>query len=131
MMWLEYISIFWPIVATVTPFFMVGFMLWLKSQFTTKAELETERQIRAAEIAAEAAARAEVGSIVTGLETRLTVLEAECRQIPTRGDLNNSISNIGERLGGLEASIKGMIDSARTQGEYVRVLVENSMKNAA
>lgn len=149
-MLVEDIQLWWPIVSAIVPFIMAAFMLWMKSQFVTKAEREFDLgNLRAESEAvavlveqkhdavaalvterheAEVKQRETLGIALSGAKARITMLEGDSKQPPTRSELSEEIGEVAERLSGLEASVTGLTRELSTQNSYVRTLVENAMK---
>lgn len=133
MNWLEIIRTFWPVIASLTPIIFIGFIVWLRSQFVLKSELETERQrINAAAAKADLEGHdrrigaAEIGLLEHG--ARLRAVEQECERAPTRNGLQVELSNLGQRMRGLEVGVEAMTRQASTTNDYLHTLIQKDLK---
>lgn len=116
MTWYQIIQFIWPIAATITPVVMLGGFAWLKTKFPAIEDVEDiEDQLR------------DLRERKVKTESRLDTIERDLQSAPTRADLQNIISNLSERIGGLEAQNRGFERQLKTQNDYLQVLVERGM----
>lgn len=133
MNWLEIIRTFWPIVATLTPFILIGFILWLKSQFVLKAELETQKQRidKAATLTQwqQHEERLDEGSRkLADLDKRVSLVEQDCESSPSKSDLNHGYATLAGRMSGVESSLRGLEKQLSTQNDYVHALLQKGLQ---
>lgn len=133
--WLRIVQVAWPIVSALTLLIIAVVVLWLKSQFPTKADLKKAeedsakgRQQLGGEVEAlerDVADRFERGSRkFAEHDRRLAVVEKECEGAPTKADLHQMISVLGGRMSGVESSLKGVEKLLATQHDYLRAVIE-------
>lgn len=108
--WLEWFRALYPVALTL--FGVVGscVFLWLIKNFVTLTE------------------HAKITDKVSGHGTRLTLLEDKIEASPTRQNLHNEIGELGERMASVETGIKGLSKQSATTQDYVKMLVDNSIK---
>jgi chromosome segregation ATPase len=121
--WWQIIQVIWPIAATLTPLILLGGFAWLKTKFPSRADLkEHETELKA------------VANVVSGLVTRMSTNENRIENVvrdlerePTRAGLANSISDVRDRLGQVEASVRAMHHQLETQNDYLHTLVQQGL----
>ncbi len=108
--WLDWFRALYPVALTL--FGVVGscVFLWLIKNFVTLTE------------------HAKVAEKVSGHGTRLTLLEDKIEASPTRQSLHDEIGDLGERMASVESSVKGLSKQSATIHDYVKMLVDNSMR---
>ena len=129
------LQILWPIAVIAMPFILGAGVLWLKSQFPTRAELtalgtkiDTETKVLEERI------ESEVGSVRDRFERgshkfaehdrRLALVEDDCKKSPTKNELNQGMAVLAGRMSGVESSLKGVEKQLGTQHDYLRTLLE-------
>ena len=121
--WWQIIQTLWPIAATMTPLILLGGFAWLQTKFPSRADLkEHETELR------------DLTEQVSGLVTRITTNENRIDNVvrdlerePTRASLANSISDIRDRLGSVESSVRAMQHQLETQNDYLHTLVQQGL----
>jgi chromosome segregation ATPase len=121
--WWQIIQTLWPIAATMTPLILLGGFAWLQTKFPSRADLkEHETELR------------DLTDQVSGLVTRITTNENRIDNVvrdlerePTRASLANSISDIRDRLGSVESSVRAMQHQLETQNDYLHTLVQQGL----
>jgi len=132
--WLEIIRTFWPIVATLTPFIFIGFILWLRSQFALKAELETEKQrintkVSISDLEVERSRITLLERSLFDQDKRVALVEDDCDSSPSRQDLNQGVAVLAGRLSGVERGLMGVEKQLSTQHDYLRTLLEQGLRS--
>lgn len=118
--WLEFIQILWPIASVITPVLLATGLMWLRTQFATKAEMAA----RAADLAAKQEAH---GKAIDDHETRLRLIEQDAGRPPTRHELYEKMSDVAGRTGAIEASLEGLEKQVGTLNEYLRTIIERDL----
>lgn len=126
--WLDYLQIFWPIAASITPIVLTAGLLWLKTQFPSKADLESTRKEIVGRIDAHQHRLDQGSDKLADLTQRLAVVEEECDSQPTKNDLNQGMSVISGRVSGVESAVKGLDDQLKTANGYLRTLIEQGLR---
>lgn len=127
MSWLHIIQVLWPIAVIVTPLVTGAGFIWLKTQFPTKSELKSiEQRLEAIEAANRD--RFERGSRkFADHDKRIAIIEEDCKEAPTRNDLNQAITTLAGRMSGVESSVRGMEKTMSTQHDYLRTVIEKAL----
>lgn len=125
------LQILWPIAVIAIPFVVGAGVLWLKSQFPTRAELEALGKKLEGEIdsaAGDTRDRFERGSRkFAEHDSRLALVENDCKASPTKGDLNQGMTVLAGRMSGVESGLKGVEKQLSTQHDYLRTLLERGL----
>ncbi|KQM23151.1 hypothetical protein ASE73_02690 [Sphingomonas sp. Leaf24] len=135
---LDIFKIAWPIAVTLVPIILTAGILWLRSQFPTKGELEAVRVDVATKIAGserrltdkleEHEARLEAGSRkMAELDKRTALVEEECKQVPSRNTLQSELSHLAQRIRGVEVQGQAANDQLSTQNTYLHTLIERGL----
>lgn len=138
---MEFLDIFkvaWPIAVTLLPIILSAGILWLRSQFPTKVELEAVRADVAAKLKETEARltgkidahdeRLDIGSKkMAELDKRASIVEEECRQAPSRNTLQTELSSINARVRGVEAYLEGTKRELGTLNDYLHTLIERGL----
>nr|WP_162236153.1 hypothetical protein [Sphingomonas sp. Leaf24] len=138
MAFLDIFKIAWPIAVTLVPIILTAGILWLRSQFPTKGELEAVRVDVATKIAGserrltdkleEHEARLEAGSRkMAELDKRTALVEEECKQVPSRNTLQSELSHLAQRIRGVEVQGQAANDQLSTQNTYLHTLIERGL----
>ena len=133
------LNILWPIAALITPALIGAGILWLRSQFATKAELEAVKADLPARMTALGkevdnrlnahAERFERGSAkFADHDKRIALVEADCKEVPTRQNLQAELSQISQRLRGVETGFEGMERQLNTTNDYLKIIVDKGFK---
>jgi hypothetical protein len=126
--WFQWLSILWPIAATITPVLIAIGLLWLRTKF--------------ADVKAMATLAADVGAIKSRLDVidvRLADVDADLDGEPTRLQVLQKISEVSERLARVEVhgenhqlqlgqQINALSNQLKTQGDYIQAVVERGMQ---
>ncbi|WP_156347252.1 hypothetical protein [Sphingomonas sp. Leaf5] len=123
---------------TLVPIILTAGILWLRSQFPTKGELEAVRVDVATKIAGserrltdkleEHEARLEAGSRkMAELDKRTALVEEECKQVPSRNTLQSELSHLAQRIRGVEVQGQAANDQLSTQNTYLHTLIERGL----
>lgn len=137
MSWADFVRHYWPIAAFFTPFVMAGGFAWLKLQFPTRADLEklrTDRETEVAEIWAEVEKEISVVSALARTTAdkqieqgeRLRALASESDKEPSKHSLSKDIGKLAERVGAMEAGLKGLSGQLGTNNTYLQMLIEKT-----
>lgn len=126
--WLKVLQVLWPIAVILLPLIVGAGFLWLKTQFPTKGELtahekEVERKLE------EHASRFERGSgKFANLDRRLALVEEECKSVPTRQNLQRELSELSQRIRGIEVGFEGVGRQLGTTNDYLKIIVDKGFK---
>jgi hypothetical protein len=121
--WYQIFQSIWQIASTVTPFMVLGGFAWLQTKFPSRADLK-EHEGKLSALASD------VGGLVTRIatsESRIDNVVRDLEREPTRAGLANSIADIRDRLGQVEASVKAVQHQLETQNDYLHALVQQGM----
>lgn len=133
MPFLEYITAIWPILTALTPIAVACIVLWLRSQFASKAEAATKAELVATE--------KRISDIVLRIEHRLergdkdfedhgkrvSLLEQGAKEPPSRHELHVGIGALGARMSRVEAEVQGVSRQLTTTNDYLSRLVEHGL----
>ncbi len=126
MSWWQVFQSVWQIASTVTPFLVLGGFAWLQTKFPSRADLkEHEGKL--------GALTTDVGALVTRMatsESRIDNIVRDLEREPTRAGLANSIADLRDRLGRVEASVQAVQHQLETQNDYLHALVQQGMKRS-
>jgi len=124
---LEFIRTIWPIAVVLLPLVTGAGFLWLKTQFPTKQDLAAA-ETRLADKMDEHDDRLDTGSkTMANLDKRIALVEDECRQAPSRQNLQIELSTMAQRIRGVEVQAEAISSSLTTQNTYLHTLIENHM----
>lgn len=122
------LQILWPIAVIAIPFVLGAGVLWLKSLFPTRAELsalETKLEGDIDSAANDTRDRFERGSRkFAEHDRRLALVEEDCKQSPTKNELNQGMAVLAGRMSGVESAVKGVERQISTQHDYLRTMLE-------
>lgn len=106
----------WPVITALSPILFGAGLLYLRTQFPTKADFD------------------KLATTVTSLSNNLTAtttavdhLAQEQESAPTRIELMNQIATLGGRVSGMEGSLKGISSQLETTNDYLRIIIENGL----
>lgn len=124
-------------------------MLWLQQRFPTKDGLEaTKTELKSQITDAEKALKDKIDAtekalsdkideheerLDTGsrkmndLDKRVAVVEEDCRAMPSRQTLQGSISELSQRMRGVEVRTEAIGEHLRTQNDYLHTLIERHL----
>jgi len=128
MRWLDILQVLWPIAVIIIPLMLGAGFLWLKTQLATKAELksleaDTDKQFR------ENAGRFERGSKkFSEHDKRLAIVERDCEEVPTRQTLQTELSQVAQRLRGVETGHQAIERQLGTANDYLKIIVDKGFK---
>ena len=107
--WLEWFRAVYPVIVTL--FSLAGFacVLWLGSKFASKNAVD------------------KIADTVAEHKTRLALIEGHIESAPTRQDLHDEISGLGERLSAVETGVKGMNKQLDTANDYLHTLIGTAL----
>lgn len=126
--WLKFIQTFWPIAVTLLSVVSLAVLLWLKTQFPTKADLKSAEEAILARVEKHDARLEEGSKKIASLDTRLAVVEDDCESAPSKNDLNQGLAVVAGRVSGLEASVRGVETQVKTQNGYLQTLIEQGLR---
>lgn len=109
MNWLEIIRTVWPIAATITPVILLCGFFWLQTKFALKKTVD------------------DLDKRVDEHEVRLKSVELECAQVPSRQSLQVELSNLSQRMRGVEVGCEAMGRQLNTTNDYLHTLVERGL----
>lgn len=126
-------SVIWPVAATITPLVVGAGVLWLRSQFPTKAELTSLSAKVDGMPGQEGFDRlsSKVDGLVTqqtATSTRIEALAKDIEDPPTRVELLQSFADMSGRVGRLEAQTAGVETQLKTTNQYLQIIVERGLK---
>lgn len=138
MQFLDIFKVAWPIAVTLLPIVVAAGVLWLKSQFPTKAELQAVQDKVAADLVGveqrltekmdEHDDRLDVGSRkMADHHTRISLVENECKQAPSRDVIQAELSQLSSRVRGVEAYLEGTNRQLTTLNDYLHTLIQNGL----
>jgi hypothetical protein len=110
--WLKVLQVAWPIAATITPLILLAGFLWLQTKFALRKEVK------------------DLESKVDDHAERLKIVELECSQAPSRQNLQVELSNLAQRLRGVEVSSEAVNRQLGTTNTYLHTLVERGLSKA-
>lgn len=129
MSWLlELIRTFWPIAVVLTPIILGAGILWLRSQFSTKADIQNMEARIVARIGEHEDRLNEGSKKLASLDKRVALVEDDCESSPSRQDLSQAIAVLAGRMSGVESSLKGQERALSTQNDYLHTLIEKGLK---
>ena len=126
--WFQILQVAWPIAAVITPLVLGAGFIWLKTQFPTKAELkqlekELEQRLDGH------ADRFERGSTkLADHDKRLALVEEDCKSIPSRQTLQEALSQLSQRVRGIEVGFDGVSRQLGTTNDYLKIIVDKGLK---
>lgn len=116
----DYIRVLWPIASVLTPV-MIGIgMVWLRSQFATRADFTKE-------LAKIAADFREGSNKFADHDARLRMVEQDANRPPSRHELHTEMSRLGARMTGVEREVSGIGRQLSTTNDYLSTLVERGL----
>lgn len=121
MLWKEYIGVIWPIASTLTPLLIGIAVFWLRNQFALKTELSQLGQRIDAKCAL-------IDGKLIDHAQRLHVVELDCKSPPTRHELQNELTLMRERMGGLESGVGSIQRQLGTTNDYLQALLEQGLR---
>ena len=121
--WWQVIQTLWPIAATMTPLILLGGFAWLLTKFPSRADLKVhETELKTL--------TEQVSGLVTRISTNESRIDHVMRDLerePTRAGLANSISDVRDRLGSVESSVRAMQHQLETQNDYLQTLIQQGL----
>lgn len=123
MTWWQIFQSAWQIASTVTPFLVLGGFAWLQTKFPSRADLK-EHDVKLGTLTGD------VASLVTRMstnESRIDNIVRDLEKEPTRAGLANSIADLRDRMGRMEASVEAVKHQLETQNDYLHALVQQGM----
>lgn len=121
--WWQIIQTLWPIAATMTPLILLGGFAWLQTKFPSRADLK-EHETKLETLTGQ------VSGLVTRISTNENRIDHVMRDLerePTRASLANSISDMRDRLGSVESSVRAMQHQLETQNDYLQTLIQQGL----
>lgn len=118
--WFDYVRYGWPVATGVFSICLVMLSLWLNSRFVTKADAA----------AAAGKVRAELDRVASDHachDKRLTLVEQQTHEPPSRHDLDEKIGHVLQRVAHLESGMDGIRRQLGTANEYLHTLVERGL----
>ena len=143
MTWFQIWTVCWQVAVFLTPLLVGIAVLWLKSQFVTKADATSEKNRVDAHFASDKVERDGRYDILREKtqdhETRLRMVEADVAKPPSRHVLNNAIAtmqggihSLGKSLDQLRGQMESQGSEARrqieTQNQYLHALIDKHLK---
>lgn len=124
---LDYIRTLWPIAVVLIPIVLTAGLLWLKTQFSTKADLAaTEARIVA--VVEEHKTRLDDGSRrMADFDKRIALVEDDCEASPSRSELMQQNTVLSGRMSGVETSLRGQERELSTLNTYLHTLIEKGL----
>lgn len=127
MNWFELFDVVYRVSVTIIPLLLVGCVWWLKAHFAGTKELR----------AVETDITAIKGQLAV-IDNKIADLAGDMESSPTRLDLLQSLSSLGERMSRMEASSEAdrrqmqaqfaaLSQTISTQNQYLHTLVEQGM----
>lgn len=128
MNWLQYLQALWPIAVVIIPIVLGGGFVWLKTQFPTKHELKTiEKELQ--ERLDRHSKRFESGKDkFAEHDRRIAVVEEDCKRHPSRDTLQGSLSELSQRVRGVEVASEAMERQLNTANRYLEMIVDKGIK---
>jgi hypothetical protein len=119
----------WPIAVIITPVIVGAGILWLKTQFPTKGELTAhEREVQTD--LKKHTDRFEAGSRkFAEHDKRLALVEEECKSVPTRQSLQGELSQLSQRMRGVEVGFESVGRQLGTTNDYLKIIVDKGLKS--
>jgi hypothetical protein len=125
--WLDYIRTLWPLAVVLTPLVTGAGILWLKTQFPTKKDLQDVETKILREIEGHDERLGAGSAKMADFDKRIALVEQECDATPTKGEVNQSIATLAGRMSGVESSLRGVERILATQHDYLRTLVDRGL----
>jgi hypothetical protein len=115
---LEFVKVLWPIASTITPLILAAGFLWLRTKFPSREEVE------------KLSAKVEqLDGKLDDHEVRVGKIEFDQKSEPTRADLNRVQTALGERIGGVEATLRGMGQQLGRIDTYLHTLIDKGLEH--
>lgn len=125
---LELIRTLWPIAAVLTPLIIGAGILWMRSQFSTKLDIQNMEGRILERIESHDGRLNDGSKKLADLDKRVALVEGDCESSPSRHDLNQAIAVLAGRMSAVESSSRGLEREIRTQNDYVHTLIEKGMR---
>ena len=129
MSWIQWLQILWPIAVILIPIIIATGLLWLKTQLATKTELKaSEAELKGR--LNDHADRFERGSTkFADHDKRLAIVEEECKGAPSRQTLQGELSELSQRIRGVEVGFEGVGRQLNTTNDYLKIIVDKGFKS--
>jgi hypothetical protein len=122
--WLEVFRAMWPVAVSLGALSSTAIFLWLATKFVSKVDHTAANKLSNEKIAALEVARADHA-------TRIRLVEDHIEASPTRQELHDEISGLGERMSAVEAGMKGIGKQLDTTNRYLHTLIEKAVPGAS
>lgn len=109
---IEWFRAAWPVIASLASILSILGMAWLSTKFAPLNKHEA------------------LVRTVDDHTTRLRVLEEHLEASPTRQELQEDISELGERMSGVEAGLRGMTGELRSTNQLIHTLIDKAIPPA-
>lgn len=120
MTWFDIVQTLWPIAVIILPLVVGAGILWLKTQFPTKTDLDA--------LKTDHAGRFERGSAkFAEHDRRLALVEDDCESAPSKNDLNEGMTVLAGRMSGMESAMRGVERQLGTQHDYLRTIIDKGL----
>lgn len=126
--WLRFLQTAWPIVVTLVSLASFAILLWLKTQFPTKADLKATEKDILAKIGAHQSRLDEGSKQLANLDRRVAVVEKDCESQPTKDELNRGHAVLAGRVSGVESALRGLERQVGTGNDMLNILVEQGLR---
>lgn len=108
---------FWPIITALTPILLGAALLYLRTQFPTKADFDSL-----------AGNVADLGNKLTATTTAVDHLAQEQDSAPTRIQLMEKIASVEGRVSGVERGLTSIEAQLHTTNDYLKILVDRGLE---
>jgi hypothetical protein len=107
--WLEWFRAVYPVIITLVSLAGLGVVLWLGTKFAAKTTVDKLSEGQASH------------------ETRIQLLEEHNIASPTRAELHEEMSGLGQRMAGVESALKGFSKQIDTTNSYLHTVIEKAL----
>ncbi len=131
MAWLQLAIDLWPILTLFISIVLGAVVLWLRSQFPTKADVSGLTDNVAVLTAKVEDAQETVGTLVTdqaAQNARLDQIEKDIDTPPTRMELMQAISALSTKMSAAEERTESVDRQLRTTNDYLKILIDKGLR---
>lgn len=131
MAWLQLAIDLWPIFTLFISIVLGAVVLWLRSQFPTKADVSSLTDNVAVLTAKVEDAQETVGTLVTdqaAQNARLDQIEKDIDTPPTRMELMQAIGALSTKMSAAEERTESVDRQLRTTNDYLKILIDKGLR---
>ncbi|WP_066546784.1 hypothetical protein [Sphingomonas sp. CCH15-F11] len=131
MAWLQLAIDLWPILTLFISIVLGAVVLWLRSQFPTKADVSGLTDNVAVLTAKVEDVQETVGTLVTdqaAQNARLDQIEKDIETPPTRMELMQAIAQLSTKMSAAEERTESVDRQLRTTNDYLKILIDKGLR---